>query len=226
MILTPLPDLIAALGETTASPYFVTHLHRTMLSNPTGRRILRLRPRITSTSLNIPYLASLPSNTLGHSYATWLSRENVSPDTRAPVTYIDSPEEAYVMQRYRECHDFYHALFNLPVFSEGETAVKAFEFANLRLPMTGLATVGGYLRMSAAERARFREYYGPWAVGNGLRAESLINVFWEEELESDMGELRRRLGVEVPVDLRGWRKAEREKRRAERKAREEGVDVS
>lgn len=80
--------------------------------------------------------------------------------------------------------------------------------------------------MSAAERARFREYYGPWAVGNGLKAESLINVFWEEELESDMGELRRRLGVEVPVDLRGWRKAEREKRMAERKAREEGVDVS
>lgn len=120
------------------------------------------------------------------------------------------------MQRYRECHDFYHAIFNMPVFNEGETAVKAFEFANLGLPMTLLATVGGYLRMNAEEMKRFRDYYGPWAVENGMRAESLINVFWEEELDRDVGELRRELGVEVPVDLRGWRKAEREKRRAEK----------
>ena len=42
------------------------------------------------------------------------------------------------MQRYRECHDFYHAIVNMPVSVEYEVAVKAFEFANLGIPMTGL----------------------------------------------------------------------------------------
>jgi len=110
----------------------------------------------------------------------------------------------------------------MPVIVEGETAVKAFEFANLGLPMTGLAMVGGYVRMKAVERKRFREYYGPWAVGNGVRAEILVNVFWEEELERDVGELRRELNIEMPEDLRKVRRSARERMRAEKKAREEG----
>ena len=73
-----------------------------MLLSPTGRRILRDRPRITSTSLSISRLRSLPSNTVGYAYAAWLDREGVSPDTRAAVRYIDDPECAYVMQRDRK----------------------------------------------------------------------------------------------------------------------------
>ena len=37
-------DLIAALGEATAQPYFIYRLRDAMLSNPTGRRILLERP--------------------------------------------------------------------------------------------------------------------------------------------------------------------------------------
>lgn len=110
----------------------------------------------------------------------------------------------------------------MPVVNEGETAVKAFEFANLGLPMTGLAMVGGYIRMKPAERKRFRDYYGHWAIENGVRAECLINVFWEEELERDVEELRRELGIEMPQDLRKIRREERERKRAEKKAKEEG----
>jgi ubiquinone biosynthesis protein COQ4 len=186
-----------------------------MLLNPTGRRILRDRPRLTSTSLNIPQLRALPSNTVGYAYAAWLDREGVSPDTRAPVRYIDDEECAYVMQRYRECHDFYHALVGLPVFREGEVALKAFEFANTGLPMTGLAVFSA-LTLKKAEWGRFWDVYGPWAVRNGARADDVINVYWEEELESDVDALRGRLGIEKPPDLRAIRREVREKRRMER----------
>ena len=188
-----------------------------MLAHPTGRRILRDRPRITSQSLNLDYLRSLPENTVGRNYITWLDREGVSPDTRSAVRYIDDEECAYVMQRYRECHDFYHALTGLPIFREGEVALKAFEFANTLLPMTGLS-IGSVATLKKDERARFFEIYGPWAVRNGVNAEEVINVYWEEELEKDVVELRTRLGIEQPPDLRSIRKAERAKRRAEREA--------
>ena len=155
----------------------------------------------------------MSENSVGRAYVSWLDREGVSPDTRDSVKYIDDPECAYVMQRYRECHDFYHALTGLPVFVEGEVALKAFEFANTLLPMTGLSLFA-VTRMKPAERARFWNTYLPWAIQNGLDGKDVINVYWEEELETDVGELRKRLGIERPPDLRNTRKSIKEQRKA------------
>ncbi|KAI0162055.1 ubiquinone biosynthesis protein Coq4 [Xylariaceae sp. FL1272] len=211
------PDMIAALGEATAQPYFAARLRRAMLSHPTGRRILRDRPRITSQSLDLPRLRQLPETSVGGNYVKWLDREGVTPDTRVSVRYVDDPEEAYVIQRYRESHDFYHALTGLPVVREGEVALKAFEFANTLLPMTGLS-VFAVATMKPKERERFWSIYGPWAVRNGLRSQEVINVYWEEELETDVRELRKRLGIEQPPDLRDIRKRERLERKRAKEA--------
>ena len=170
-----------------------------MLANPTGRRILRDKPRITSTTLNLPALRALPAGTVGREYVGWLDREGVSPDTRDAVRYIDDPECAYVMQRYRECHDFYHALTGLPVVREGEVALKAFEFANTGLPMTGLSMVAA-LTLKREERRRMWQVYFPWAIRNGLQSEEVLNVYWEEELETSVEVLRERLGIEIPPE--------------------------
>ncbi|CAK3795110.1 Ubiquinone biosynthesis COQ4, mitochondrial [Lecanosticta acicola] len=212
-------DLIASLGEATAKPYFVSRLRQAMLANPTGRRILKDRPRITSQTLKLEELRKLPENTVGKAYAAWLDREGVTPDTRDQVRYIDDPEEAYVMQRYRETHDFTHAITGLPVIIEGELAVKAFEFANTLLPMTALSLVA-IVRLKPVERKRFFEIYLPWALRNGLKAEEVVNVYWEEELETDVDVLRARLGIETPPDLREIRKALRDQKRADKAARE------
>ncbi|KAG9244283.1 ubiquinone biosynthesis protein COQ4, mitochondrial precursor [Calycina marina] len=217
------PDLIASLGEATATPYFIYRLRDAMLLSPTGRRILRDRPRISSQTLSMARLRNLPANTLGRTYATWLDREGVSPDTRDTVKYIDDEECAFVMQRYRECHDFYHALTGLPVFVEGEVALKAFEFANTLLPMTGLSLVAA-ARLKPAERKRFFGIYLPWALQNGTKSKEVINVYWEEWLERDVEELRAELGIEKPVDLRSLRREERERKKREKEAKERSRD--
>ncbi|TDZ46921.1 Ubiquinone biosynthesis protein COQ4 [Colletotrichum trifolii] len=210
-------DLIAAVGETTATPYFIYRLRDAMLADPTGRRILRDRPLMTSASLNLEKLRNLPENTVGRNYIAWLDAEGVSPDTRPAVRYIDDPECAYVMRRYRESHDFYHALTGLPIVREGEVALKAFEFANTLLPMTGFAVLS-YATMKRGERKRFREIYGPWALRNGLRAKEVINVYWEEQMERDVNDLREELGIERPPNMREIRKREREERRRAKEA--------
>jgi len=222
MLICPI-DLIAALGEATATPYFIYRLRDAMLLSPTGRRILRDRPRISSKTLSMTYLRSLPPNTVGRAYAEWLDREGVSPDTRDTVKYIDDEECAYVMQRYRECHDFFHAITGLPIFVEGEIALKAFEFANTLLPMTGLSMFA-YTRLKPAERQRFFQIYLPWALTNGLKSKEVINVYWEEQLGRDVGELRAELGIEKPIDLRDIRKRERERKKAEKEANERSRD--
>jgi ubiquinone biosynthesis protein COQ4 len=138
------------------------------------------------------------------------------------VRYIDNEECAYVMQRYRESHDFYHALTGLPTVREGEVALKAFEFANTGLPMTGLS-VFSVFTLKPRERERFWETYGPWAVRNGLSADAVINVYWEEELETDVDELRQRLGIEKPPDLREIRRQEREAQKKEQAAAAQNI---
>ena len=167
------------------------------------------------------YLRTLPSNTVGYTYAAWLDREGVSPDTRSSVRYIDDEECAYVMQRYRECHDFYHAVTGLPVIVEGEIALKAFEFMNTLIPMTGLSTFA-VMRLKPEERRRFWEIYLPWAVRSGLQSEELINVYWEEVLEKDVQELRAELKIEQPPDLRDIRRKIREERKAEKMRKQAG----
>ncbi|KAL8964341.1 MAG: hypothetical protein Q9197_006956 [Variospora fuerteventurae] len=206
-------DLIGTLGETTATPYFICRLRDAMLSSLTGRRILRDRPRITTKSMPLKRLRTLPEKSVGRAYASWLDKEAVSPDTRDQVQYIDDEECAYVMQRYRECHDFYHAVTGLPVLVEGEIALKAFEFANTLLPMTGLSLFA-VARLKPAERSRFWHVYLPWALTNGLRSKEIINVYWEEQLERNVDDLRLDLGMEKPPDLRETRKALRRQRKA------------
>ncbi|KKY20998.1 putative ubiquinone biosynthesis protein mitochondrial precursor [Phaeomoniella chlamydospora] len=127
-----------------------------MLSSPSGRQILRERPRISSQTVDLDYLRTLPETTFGKIYVTWLDREHVTPDTRDPVRHIPDPELAYVLQRYRESHDLFHVLLaekGMPSFLEGEVVVKAFEFAALGLPMTGLAALSA-VKLPKEQRRR------------------------------------------------------------------------
>ena len=78
-------DMVAALGETTAGPS-LPRLRDIMLESPEGRRILKERPRINSTTVDMAELAKLPEGTFGRAYVTWLERCGVTPDTRTPVS--------------------------------------------------------------------------------------------------------------------------------------------
>jgi ubiquinone biosynthesis protein COQ4 len=105
---------------------------------------------------------------------------------------------------------------------EGELALKAFEFLNTVIPMTGLSMFAA-VRLKPAERERLFSLYLPWAVRSGLSSKELINVYWEKVLEKDVDELRAELGIEKPPDMRDIRRMiilqkKREKERLEGKS--------
>ncbi|KAH7925819.1 coenzyme Q biosynthesis Coq4, partial [Leucogyrophana mollusca] len=189
-------DMVAALGETTAGST-LTRLRDIMLDSPEGRRILKERPRINSKTLNMDKLRELPDGTFGRAYIGWLDGCRVTPDSREPVHYISDPELAYVMQRYRETHDFYHALFSLRVSALPELALKAFEFTNLGFPMTAFA-LGAAVRLKPAQRERLWKEYVPWAMRCGSHGRCLLTVYWEERWAQDLKELQMELGVWNP----------------------------
>ncbi|CAN0252882.1 unnamed protein product, partial [Ectocarpus sp. 13 AM-2016] len=148
----------------------------------------------------------LPDGTLGKSYSNFMKENNFSPDGRSPVKYVDDPDLAYVMRRYREVHDLWHALTGLPATVEGELALKWFELVQTGLPVCALSAVLGPLALPSKEpppaptgsREVLARTFVPWAIRAGRRARRpLVCVWYEKRWEQPLELVRKDLGVEV-----------------------------
>lgn len=126
-------DALGVFGETSGG-LALQKMHDKMLSNAEGQSILKDKPRINTKTVNLDHLRDLPPNSFGRAYLKFLednviisynslkfsrnhktvSLQNVTPDTRTPVQFVDDIELAYVMQRYREIHDLVHTALGMP----------------------------------------------------------------------------------------------------------------
>eukprot|EP01135_Chromosphaera_perkinsii_P012094 Nk52_evm32s2579 gene=Nk52_evmTU32s2579 len=187
-------DMVAALGETTGY-YALKDIHAKMLRSETGRQILEEKPRISSKTIDLEWLRTLPAGTLGREYVRFLDDQQVSPDTRTPVKFVDDPELAYVMQRYREIHDFMHTLFDVSVTVEAEIALKYVELLQTKLPMNLLAGLFGPLNLDSKARKSLALSYIPWAAQAASQADFLLNIYYENEFKEDLGVIRRKYKI-------------------------------
>lgn len=103
-------DAVAALGEVTGT-VTLRRIHDQMMSNPTGRLILRDRPVVSKST--IPYdklIAEAPEDidsagedlTFGQAYGAFLKGHGFDPDERDEVNFIEDETLAYIMLRYRQ----------------------------------------------------------------------------------------------------------------------------
>lgn len=225
--------MIALLTETSGESRLPQLLESTIKTEE-GRRLMKDRPRLTTKSVDMGYLETLGGATFGGEYRRWLDWCRVGPDTRAQVSslysicdlqgwhlrrlpsaplstqvrYIDDPEQAYLMQRYRESHDFYHLLCSMPVSTLGETVVKIFEASHFGLPVAYLSSIAGPLRLSGEERGMLfgsgRNGLANWAweMGKQSRAKlhggTLLGVYWEERWTMSLSDMKTEFGLTEP----------------------------
>ncbi|XP_020708758.2 ubiquinone biosynthesis protein COQ4 homolog, mitochondrial [Athalia rosae] len=187
-------DMIACLGETTGQNALV-HCLKEMQSSPEGQRILEQRPRINSSTIDIPALKRLPDETLGKCYYNFLEHNEVTPDSRAPVKFINDIELAYVMQRYREVHDIYHAALSMPTTMLGEVTVKWVEALQTHLPMCISGALFGAMRLRPRQRKNYVDHYLPWALSTGSNAKFLLGVYFEERWEQPLKEFHKEMNI-------------------------------
>ncbi|XP_076286081.1 UDP-sugar transporter UST74c [Lasioglossum baleicum] len=195
-------DMIACLGETTGSDALV-HCHRQMLATPEGRRILEQQPRISTSTVDLDALKRLPEGTVGRTYREFLDANNVSPDSRPLVRFVEDTELAYVMQRYRETHDIFHAVLLMPTTMLGEVSVKWIEALQLRLPMCLSGAIFGAYRLRSRQRQLYLRHHLPWAIRTGTNAKFILGIYFEERWEQPLEEFHREMNI-VPLveDLR------------------------
>ncbi|XP_054164206.1 ubiquinone biosynthesis protein COQ4 homolog, mitochondrial-like [Oppia nitens] len=187
-------DMIAVFGETTGY-LALQKMHKQMLSDDEGRQILEDKPRINSTTIDIDRLATLPDGTFGRQYYNWLTINNVTPDSRQPVKFVDDVHLAYVMQRYREVHDMIHAVLGMPTNMLGEVLVKWIEAIQTDLPMCWSAGLFGAVRLAPKQRKNYVTIGLPWALKCGHEARSLICIYYEKRFEQNLDDLRRELKI-------------------------------
>jgi ubiquinone biosynthesis protein COQ4 len=192
-------DLVADFGETTGH-LALKWMHKQMLANDEGRRVLKEKPRLRSDIVDYERLKSLPENTFGYQYSRFYTDNRVSPDTRKQVQFVDDAELAFVMQRYRELHDIVHTILNQPTTIKGEIIVKAFEAVQTGLPLCVLGGLLGPLKMNNRERVDFFSRDLAWAIRCGYETRFLMNIFFEERFEQDMSSLRSELNIKLPND--------------------------
>lgn len=182
-------DMVALLGEVTGEPA-LRRLHSRMLEDADGRYLLENKPRIRTSDMSLDSLREFPAGSFGHAYAAYLDRHGFDPDDRHEVTFVSDPELAYVMQRYREVHDFWHVLSGLPPTVLGETAVKWLEMVQTGLPMAALSSFVAPIRLSPQQRSALFRVYVPWATSVGRNARFLLAVRYEDLLDKPLDEVR------------------------------------
>lgn len=188
-------DMVATMGETTAFRPVLEAIRQRMESDVCGRRILRDRPRITDETVDLGYLRTLPYGTLGREYANFLDKLNTTPGERPVVQFIDDDDLVYVMQRYRETHDFNHLILEMKTDLLEEIAVKCFEGLQLGLPMCVLGSVFGCLKLEPKRQRAFVQRYLPWCLEQAVNSRLLIAVDWENHFEKPVSELQKTFSV-------------------------------
>lgn len=189
-------DMIACYGETSGADALAAVL-RKMDASDEGSRILRDRPRINSTAVDLNALGRMPDDTFGYAYKKFLDDNNVTPDSRMPVKFLTDERLAYAMTRYRESHDLIHTVLGMPTNMLGEVTVKWIEALNIGLPMCYSGAVFGALRLRPKQRKLYSEHYLPWALTTGKQLKPLMNVYWEQRWQQNIHELRHELGIDI-----------------------------
>jgi ubiquinone biosynthesis protein COQ4 len=188
--------MVGVVGEATGATA-LRRMRARMHASPMGRAVLSDRPALTAAALETQ-LHGLPPHTFGGAYAAFLEQHGFDPDERSDVQFVDDPDLAYVMTRYRQVHDLWHVLYALPPSLVGEVALKWLEAAQTGLPMTAMAAAAGGLRLKPAERAAVTRHVFPWAAAHARSGVDLMSVYYEREFARPLDELREELGVVLP----------------------------
>jgi ubiquinone biosynthesis protein COQ4 len=193
---------IHRVEEITGRPSY-RRLLAELRSDPDGQRLLAEKPELSSDHIDYDELRRMPVTTLGGAYARHLDANMLSADYQAAATrHVDDPEMAYLMRRFRQTHDVWHALLDLGVTGHEEVVIHAFSWGQLRLPVSAMVIGFGSLKHLVLERrwgALRHSLVEAYRVG--ARARPLLPVVWEDQWAEPLEGVRARYNVR-PLERR------------------------
>lgn len=193
---------IHRVEEITGRPRFRALLAQ-MQQTPEGRRLMTQRPELASDRVDYERLRKLPATTFGGAYVRHLDNNGITADYQAAATrHVDDPDIAYLMRRFRQTHDVWHALLGLGIAGHEEVIIHWFSYGQLRLPVSALIMTFGTMKHIVLEKrwgALRHSMFDAYRAGRD--AEPLMPVFWEDLWDQPLDEIRARYNVQ-PLERR------------------------
>src|SRR6184192_2830400 len=143
---------IHRVEEITGRPRF-RRIQAAMEATPEGRRLLAEQPKLSSELVDYDRLRALPETTFGGAYVRHLDINGITADYQAAATrHVDDPTMAYLMRRFRQTHDVWHALLGLGITGHEEVIIHWFSFGQLRLPVSAMIMLLGTMKHIVLEQ--------------------------------------------------------------------------
>jgi ubiquinone biosynthesis protein COQ4 len=182
---------IHRVEEITGRPRFRALLAE-METTPAGRRLMAERPELASDRVDYDRLRALPASTFGGAYVRHLDGNGITADYQAAATrHVDDPDIAYLMRRFRQTHDVWHALLGLGIAGHEEVIIHAFSYGQLRLPVSALIMLFGTMKHIVLERRWGALRHSMLeAYRAGREAAPLMPVYWEDLWEAPLETVR------------------------------------
>jgi ubiquinone biosynthesis protein COQ4 len=193
---------IHRVEEITGRPRFRALLAE-LATTPEGRRLLDERPELSSEHVDYDHLRALPETTFGGAYARHLDNNGITADYQAAATrHVDDPDIAYLMRRFRQTHDVWHALLGLGISGHEEVIIHWFSYGQLRLPVSAMIMMLGTMKHIVLERRWGALRHSMLdAYRAGRDAAPLMPVYWEDLWEAPLPTVRVAYNLE-PLERR------------------------
>lgn len=169
--------------------------------DPRGRRLMLEKPRIERVLADREALAAMSEGSLGRAYLAFAEENGFAADGLAQLgreverehERLD-PHRQWFWDRYSVTHDLHHVLTGCATTEDGEVVLLAFSQA--QTPQRGFRLLVALAVVNSLfDWRRLRRLRRAWRAGR--RAQKLLFVRWEEQLDRPLDELRRELRVPV-----------------------------
>jgi len=204
--------LLAAIGRSGGDLANVADLVDSFLDSPQMADCVRrfrsvpggaalMDDRYPPLQPDIDQLLQLPTDSLGHRYASLIRQLGYDPEFFRPRP-IDT-EARWLTQRIATTHDIHHVISGFGTAPEGESGVLAITAAQIGFPAYVLLTSASQLAAFRLQTERFEGLSRAVAHGMGIgrQARCLAAVRWEEGWERPISAWRSELGLVDVADL-------------------------
>jgi ubiquinone biosynthesis protein COQ4 len=140
-----------------------------------------------------------PVGSFGRAVAEFLDGHGFEPNAFPMLSY-DTPLE-FMISRLRQNHDYWHVLTGFDTDVKGEVGLQGFTFAQTEAPISPLIIAAGFLHLLSRDLASLRPAFERVVDGYrmGQLSRSLVTYRLESEWDTDLDELREKLGFTVKV---------------------------
>jgi ubiquinone biosynthesis protein COQ4 len=166
-----------------------------------GKQILSERRNLLSTLLDREKLRTYESGTLGHTYLSFVEREQITADGLVEASQqdgqIQEPQLRSFGERMRDQHDLWHVTTGYGTDTFGEACLLAFTYAQTRNRGLGIIALVGMVKLQKELGSGVRKAMR-LAYKAGKRAAWLPQQDWEALLSQPLEEVRQQLRITPP----------------------------